>query len=81
MKRRFPFFKPNVSQRSHTDNPDNLRDLQTAALDNTRNVLQFASSLGSGAFGIPGLQAVGLIAIQIIDIIKVRRIYLLVGLF
>jgi hypothetical protein len=83
MKRRFSFFKPNVSQRSHSDNSAsaNLPDLQTAGLDNARNVLQLVSNLGSGAFSIPGLQAVGLIGVQIIDIIKVRRIYLLVALF
>ena len=80
MKRRFSFFKPTVSQRNHTDIPNNLPNLQTTTLNNARNVFQLASNLGSGAFNIPGLQAVGLIGIQIIDIIKVRRIHLSVAL-
>ena len=34
-------------------------------------IFQLASNLGSGALSVPGLQAAGLISIQIIDAIKV----------
>jgi hypothetical protein len=46
---------------------------RTPVLDNMRHLSQLLSNLGCGAIGIPGLQAAGQIAIQVIDLIKVRR--------
>ena len=37
-------------------------------------IFQLASNLGSGAVNVPGLQATGLIGVQIIDAIKVSII-------
>ena len=37
-------------------------------------IFQLASNLGSGALNVPGLQAAGLVGIQIIDAIKVSII-------
>ena len=47
------------------------RDCQSPALDNAKMVFQLASNLGSGGLNVPGLQAAGLIGVQIIDAIKV----------
>lgn len=49
------------------------QDGQSSVLDNARNVCLLVSNLGSGALGVPGLQAAGHIALQIIDLIKVSR--------
>jgi hypothetical protein len=46
------------------------------ALDNARAALQLISNLGSGAFNVPGLEAASKVGIQIIDIIKVGRLYI-----
>ena len=47
------------------------RDCQPPALDNAKMIFQLASNLGSGGLNVPGLQAAGLIGVQIIDAIKV----------
>ena len=47
------------------------RDRLSPALDKARTVCQLLSNLGSGGINVPGLQAAGLVAVQIIDIIKV----------
>ena len=47
------------------------RDSQSPALDNAKMIFQLASNLGSGGLNVPGLQAAGLIGVQIIDAIKV----------
>lgn len=43
----------------------------TPVLDNARNICQLAANSGSGDANVPGLQAAGLIAVQIVDIVKV----------
>ena len=43
-------------------------------LDNARTVCQLLSNLGSGGISVPGLQAAGLVAVQIIDIVKVGKL-------
>ena len=50
------------------------QDWSSPALDNARTVCQLLSNLGSGGINVPGLQAAGLVAVQIIDIIKVVRL-------
>jgi hypothetical protein len=47
------------------------QDGSSPALDNARTICQLLSNLGSGGINVPGLQAAGLVAVQIIDIIKV----------
>jgi hypothetical protein len=65
---------PNTSQGDYGKPPDKAHQKsQTTMLDHARSVSLLVSNIGSGAFGIPGLQMVGLIAIQVIDVIKVRR--------
>jgi hypothetical protein len=49
-------------------------DRQSKALNNARAVFQVISTLGSGGINIPGLQATGQIAMQIIDLVKVGRL-------
>ena len=63
------------SSASHNTLSNELaRDCQSPALDNAKMIFQLASNLGSGALNVPGLQAAGLIGIQIIDAIKVSII-------
>ena len=50
------------------------RDRLSPALDKARTVCQLLSNLGSGGINVPGLQAAGLVAVQIIDIIKVGKL-------
>ena len=50
------------------------RDWKPPALDNAKMIFQLASNLGSGGLNVPGLQAAGLIGVQIIDAIKVSII-------
>jgi hypothetical protein len=78
MKQRFSKLKASVyrsSRRSMT--PGGVQDRHSPLLDNARNIFQLVSNLGSGALNIPGLQAAGLIGVQIVDIIKVKNFYLL----
>jgi hypothetical protein len=58
---------------SRTDRKKNeiRQDWSSPALDNARTVCQLLSNLGSD---VPGLQAAGLVAVQIVDIIKVVRL-------
>jgi hypothetical protein len=73
MQQRLSNLKASISRSGRSENPSNVRDdWHSPVLDNARNVFQFASNLGSGALNIPGLQAAGMVAIQIIDVIKVR---------
>ena len=50
------------------------RDWQSPALDNAKIIFQLASNVGSGGLNVPGLQAAGIIGVQIIDAIKVSII-------
>jgi hypothetical protein len=50
------------------------RDWLSPVMDNARTVCQLLLNLRSGGINVPGLQAVGLVAVQIIDIIKVVRL-------
>jgi hypothetical protein len=50
------------------------RDRLSPVLDKARTVCQLLSNLGSGGINVPGLQAAGLVAVQIIDIIKVWKL-------
>jgi hypothetical protein len=50
------------------------QDWLSPVMDNARTVCQLLLNLGSGGINVPGLQAVGLVAVQIIDIIKVVRL-------
>lgn len=43
-------------------------------LDAARQICQLAANLGSGGLSVPGLQAAGLLGMQIIDIVKVSEI-------
>ena len=47
---------------------------ESPALDNAKMIFQLASNLGSGALNVPGLQASGLIGVQIITAIQVSII-------
>ena len=38
-------------------------------------IFQLAANLGSGGLNVPGLQAAGLIGVQIVDAVKVSIIY------
>ena len=64
-------FQSKPSASGNTLNNELPRDWKSPALDNARMIFQLASNLGSGALSVPGLQAAGLISIQIIDAIKV----------
>ncbi|KIM87277.1 hypothetical protein PILCRDRAFT_814765 [Piloderma croceum F 1598] len=55
---------------SHRKKNETRQNWSSPALDNARTVCQLLSNLGSGGINVPGLQAAGLIAVQIIDIIK-----------
>ena len=81
MKQRFDALKANISLARRSKGPQgNVRqDQQSSALDNARNVFQLVSNLGSGALNLPGLQAVGSIGVQIVDIVKVRAISMSAG--
>jgi hypothetical protein len=71
MKRRLLTLKARFS-RNDRDRGENRQSWQAPALDNSRIVFQLLSNLGSGAINVPGLQAASKVAIQIIDIVKVR---------
>jgi hypothetical protein len=62
-----------VSRKDRKKN-ETRQDWSSPALDNARTVCQLLSNLGSGGINVPGLQAAGLVAVQIIDIIKVVRL-------
>ena len=74
MKRRLVALKARISP-SNRNKSGTRPDWQSPVLDNARTACQLLANLGSGALGIPGLQAAGQIAIQIIDIIKVGLSY------
>jgi hypothetical protein len=59
--------------RSDRKKNETRQDWSSPTLDNARTVCQLLSNLGSGGINVPGLQAAGLVAVQIIDIIKVVR--------
>ena len=67
-------FQSKPSASGNTPNNELQRDWKSPALDNARMIFQLASNLGSGGLNVPGLQAAGLIGIQIIDAIKVSII-------
>ena len=71
MKRRLVALKARIAPSDRNNRPN----WQSPVLDNARTACQLIANLGSGAVGIPGLQTAGQIAIQIIDIIKVRLLY------
>ena len=64
-------FQAKPSASGNTPNNELPRDWKSPALDNARMIFQLASNLGSGGLNVPGLQAAGLIGVQIIDAIKV----------
>jgi hypothetical protein len=73
MKRKLLDFKSRFAPSDHKKN-ESKRDWSSPALDNARTVCQLLSNLGSGGINVPGLQAAGLVAVQIIDIIKVGNL-------
>ena len=77
MKRRLVALKAYVS-RNDRDKSETRPDWQSPAVDNVGVACQLLANLGSGVLvGVPGLQAAGQVAIQIIDIIKVRTMYMI----
>jgi hypothetical protein len=52
---------------------ESKQDWSSTGLDHARTVCQLLSNFGSGGISVPGLQAAGLVAVQIIDIIKVGK--------
>ena len=75
MKRGFLTLKARVSRIGRKTS--NTRQGNYARpLDNAKAALQLISNLGSGAFNVPGLEAASKVGIQIIDIIKVGRLYI-----
>lgn len=60
---------------SSTPGSTTQSDQRISALDNAKTVFQLVENIGKGALNIPGLQTAGAIGAQIIDIIKVHRIY------
>ena len=64
-------FQSKPSASCNTPNNELPRDWKSPALVNARVIFQLASNLGSGGLNVPGLQAAGLIGVQIIDAIKV----------
>ena len=76
MKRRLVALKARISP-----NDRNKRlNWQSPVLYNARTACQLLANLGSGAVGIPGLQAAGQVAIQIIDIVKVGLLYFMTNI-
>ena len=67
-------FQSTSSASGNTLNNEFPRDRESPALDNAKMIFQLASNLGSGGLNVPGLQASGLIGVQIIDTIKVSII-------
>ena len=67
-------FQSKPSASGNTLNNELPRDWKSPALDNAKMIFQLASNLGSGALNVPGLQAAGLIGVQIIDAVKVSII-------
>ena len=74
MKRRLVALKARISPIDRNKS-ETRPDWQSPVLDNARTACQLLANLGSGALAIPGLQAAGQIAIQIIDIVKVGLLY------
>ena len=67
-------FQSKSSPNGNTLSNELPRDYQSPALDNAKMIFQLASNLGSGGLNVPGLQAAGLVGVQIIDAIKVSII-------
>ena len=67
-------FQSKSSASGNTLNNEFPSDWKSPALDNAKMIFQLASNLGSGTLSIPGLQAAGLIGVQIIDAVKVSII-------
>jgi hypothetical protein len=79
MKRRLVALKARISPNDR--NKSEMRpNWQSPVLDNARTACQLLANLGSGAVGIPGLQAAGQVAIQIIDIVKVGLLYFMTNI-
>ena len=76
MKRRLVALKARISP-SDRNKSETMPNWQSPVLDNARTACQLLANLGSGTLGIPGLQAAGQVAIQIIDIIKVGLLYII----
>jgi hypothetical protein len=73
MKKHLSAFKSRVSLSSRKKS-ETRQDRSSPALDNARTICQLLSNIGSGGINVPGLQAAGLVAVQIIDIIKVGKL-------
>jgi hypothetical protein len=73
MKKQLLAIKSRVSLSSRKKS-ETRQDWSSPALDNARTVCQLLSNIGSGGINVPGLQAAGLVAVQIIDIIKVGKL-------
>ena len=67
-------FQSKSSASGNTLSNELPRDCQSPALDNAKMIFQLASNIGSGCLNVPGLQAAGLVGVQIIDVIKVSII-------
>jgi len=72
MRRKLLDFRSCVSPGGHKES-NSKEDWSSPRLDNARTVCQLLSNLGSGGISVPGLQAAGLVAVQIIDIVKVGK--------
>ena len=59
--------------RSGPKKSETRQDGSSPVLDNARTIFQLLLNLGSGGINVPGLHAAGLVAVQIIDIIKVGK--------
>ena len=68
-------FQSKSTASGNTLNNELPRDWQSPAFDNARMIFQLAANLGSGGLNVPGLQAAGLIGVQIVDAVKVSIIY------
>jgi hypothetical protein len=73
MRRKLLDFRSRVSPGGHKES-NSKEDWSSPRLDNARTVCQLLSNLGSGGISVPGLQAAGLVAVQIIDIVKVGKL-------
>jgi hypothetical protein len=75
MKRQLLALKSRVSLSGRKRSVTVRQDRSSPALDNARTICQLLSNIGSGPITVPGLQAAGLVAVQIIDIIKVGKLH------
>jgi hypothetical protein len=63
-----------ISRSGHKKS-ETRQDWLSLALDNARTICWLLSNLRIGGINVPGLQAAGLVAVQIIDIIKVGKLH------